>query len=135
MSFVDRDLKPITLDRWRHLRVMDHYKWVRRYNNNKVLCTAVWLGYKDGPFEVYFNPNLEVAGRITVQSCQTMQEAINLYEHFLAEHTDSEFVPSWDGNMMLLEVGNILTNKPTQVDLSGIEQFTGIEMHEEYGSW
>ena len=124
MQYYDREGRRITLATWRDLQAKTDYQQIREYDNGAVRLRLVWLGkltdqqaqsFRDTwPLYTISVWNYNDQGKLVpdpVEDGKTFAhegEAINAYEEFLINWTDSEVTD--DGK--LIEADNLLAPPP-----------------------
>jgi hypothetical protein len=135
--YVDRLGNAIDESTWQHLQSILDYRYVRRYKSGVDTVCVAWTGQSPGMLYLFTVHKFGVMINELTQYCASEQEAINLYEHHLAEHHGCYFVPSAlnASGISLVEQGNELSANPTQVDLREHERLASVEVNPDYASW
>ena len=135
-KFFDRSGKEIGFDHWNHLNQLPGYSTVREFDNGTFWCAVEWVGNEIDRYNVEWGLSSQRETMKTMVAFATEKQAIDFYEHPLAENGCGEWFPSEQepGTMRMLEIGNQATGeKPVQqTDAARVE---GIESNEQFASW
>jgi hypothetical protein len=136
--FIDRSGLRISHAKWKQLIDTPSYCMVREYDNGDQRAQIEWTGIEGQVYKVTYGKSRWLQFDREFVLFDEPQGAVNIWEDWLAENTDCEFVTDEHGKSRLLIVGNRLDKRPMQESPSTSElRETAEALYKspEYGSW
>src|SRR5260370_1573400 len=157
VAFISKEGHPLQAVEWQRLQKDPSYRYVKAFENGKILATVEWLGVQRKaetvPRKHWKLYRLNVTNIVTTdgegrplvvtrrtpdptatREFRTVEEALEAYEDLLVRYADCEWLPSANGESgrQFVERGNTLVPPPPdQPDTRGMDQ----DIADLAGSW